>query len=178
MKSVRLTNDLKEGIWKQIYNEKFLPEVEQIKIDKLTLADKCYCKLFNKNERQMMKLSPAGAFGFDIDFKMYFGGQCIYLHLAEKQPFFYDYSDKNKLGVDHPLTIEFLELNNWEKEAATAKNKARSCTFAIMNSCTTTNKLLEVWPECKKYLEQAIGQPVVNNLPAVVTAELNKMLGL
>jgi len=178
MKSVRLTNDLKAGIWKQIYNEKFLPEVEQIKIDKLTFADKCYYELFNKTERQTMKLSPAGAFGFHNEFKMHFGGQSICLHLTEKRPFFYDYSNKNKLGVDHQLTIEFLGLNDWETKNAEARKIAKQYTFAIMNSCTTTNKLLEVWPECKKYLEQAIGQPIANNLPAVVTTELNKMLGL
>lgn len=178
MKSQRLTNDLKDQIWKQIYNEKFYAGIEQIKNDKKAFADKCYNKVFNKSERQMMIVAPKGAFGFDDSLKMFFGGCNVYLQLSRKVPFFSNYSERNKLGNDHPLTIEFLALTDLEEKEQEYRRIARKYVFSILNSCTTTNKLLEVWPECKKYVEQAIGQPIVSNLPAIITTELNKILGL
>ena len=178
MKSVRLTNDLKAKIWKQIFIDKFEEEEKLLNEKYRIFANLCYEEIFTFDEQEMMNQAPNGAFDFRGDFYIYFGGRKLSLPLLKVKPFFYNYSNRNKFGHEHHLTLDFLELNNREEKLKEIKNKARSCAFAIMNSCTTTNKLLEVWPECKKYLEQAIGQPITNNLPAVVTTELNKMLGL
>ena len=178
MKSLRLTNDLKEKIWIQIYRDQFEAKEKQTKIDKKEFADTCYQTIFDFNEQEMMATSPSGAFVFTNDLYMYFGGQQVYLTLSTNKPFFSDYSKKNKLNHEHPLTIRFEELVDQETKIKEDKKIAKSRVYSILNSCTTTNKLLEIWPECKKYLEVAIGEPIVNNLPALNIIELNKMFNL
>ena len=78
---------------------------------------------------------------------------------------------------DHPLVLQFHELTNREAAIEKRSSDLRIQVNAVLDSCTTVKKLLDVWPEAKEllptYVEEARPQ-----LPAVQTAELNALIGL
>lgn len=78
---------------------------------------------------------------------------------------------------DHPLVCRFHELLNRETELGKRRNDLKTQVRAVLNSCTTVKKLLDVWPEAKGLLPQQL-EEARPQLPAVQTADLNAALGL
>lgn len=80
------------------------------------------------------------------------------------------------LAADHPLTIHFEQLETRQTELEQRRNSLRQEVRAVVNSCSTINKLLTVWPEAKELLPQQ-SKPVTS-LPAVQVDKLNAAIGL
>lgn len=78
---------------------------------------------------------------------------------------------------DHPLVCRFHELLNREAELDKRRSDLKTQVRAVLNSCTTVKKLLDVWPEVKELLPQQLEEARAQ-LPAVQTADLNAALGL
>lgn len=78
---------------------------------------------------------------------------------------------------DHPLVCRFHELLNRETELGKRRSDLKTQVRAVLNSCTTVKKLLDVWPEVKELLPQQLEEARAQ-LPAVQTADLNAALGL
>ena len=80
------------------------------------------------------------------------------------------------LAADHPLTIQFEQLENRSRELEDRRTALRQEVRAAVNSCSTVNKLLTVWPEAKELLPK-YAKPTTN-LPAVQVDKLNAAIGL
>lgn len=78
---------------------------------------------------------------------------------------------------DHPLVLKFHELENRSADLQKRRDTLRQTIRAVLNSCTTVKKLLDVWPEAKELLPTQL-EEARSTLPAVQTAELNAALGL
>lgn len=80
-----------------------------------------------------------------------------------------------KLAADHPLAIEFHQL---EQDAKSLKEKSEhieNSVAAAMSGINTDNQLLKVWPEAAELMPKEIKKA---QLPAVQTADLNALIGL
>ncbi len=81
------------------------------------------------------------------------------------------------LLADNPLVAEFHEIHNQQEEYDNKLSNLKNSVAGVIEKITTVKKLLDVWPEAKELLPDNIEKQVVN-LPAVQTADLNKMIGL
>ncbi len=79
--------------------------------------------------------------------------------------------------TDGPLCDEVDQLTNDETDIDTRETKISTDVWALIKSVSSVKRLLEVWPEAEKLLP-ATSALAAKNLPAVQTAELNKLLGL
>jgi len=78
---------------------------------------------------------------------------------------------------DHPLVLQFHELTNRGADIEKRSSDLRIQVNAVLDSCTTVKKLLDVWPEAKELLPTDV-EEARPQLPAVQTAELNALIGL
>lgn len=79
--------------------------------------------------------------------------------------------------ADNPLVQRFYDLEA-RKEALNAKRAdLRAQVRAILNSVTTVKALLKAWPEAKELLPENLEEAKAQ-LPALVVADLNAMIGL
>jgi len=80
------------------------------------------------------------------------------------------------LAADHPLTIQFEKLEARQRELSKKKSNLRDEVRAVVDSVTTINKLLTVWPEAKELIpSRAVA---AKNLPSVNVESLNAAIGL
>jgi len=109
-----------------------------------------------------------------ISFRAYFHGGLNY-NRAEQV---YRISPSSvTLLADNPLVAEFHEIHNQQEEYDNKLSNLKNSVAGVIEKITTVKKLLGVWPEAKELLPDDIEKKVVN-LPAVQTADLNKMIGL
>jgi len=80
-----------------------------------------------------------------------------------------------KLAADHPLAIEFHQLEQDAKSLKEKREHIENSVAAAMSGINTDNQLLKVWPEAAELMPKEI-QKV--QLPAVQTADLNALIGL
>lgn len=80
---------------------------------------------------------------------------------------------------DDPLRAEHDLLTGEADEIADARAEVNTKVRAMLNSCTTVKKLLHIWPEVSELLPSTTAAiEVPAQLPAVLPAELNKLIGL
>lgn len=80
------------------------------------------------------------------------------------------------ITADDPLADEFHAIEKRSEAAAQYKISLRTNVSAMVNSVTTIEKLLKVWPEAAELLPKA--STPAPQLPAVQLADLNAMIGL
>lgn len=80
------------------------------------------------------------------------------------------------LLADNPLTAEFHELHALQEQYNSELDNLRQSVRAAVESVTTTEKLLKVWPESAELLSTEVAPKSL--LPAIPVVDLNKMIGL
>lgn len=80
-----------------------------------------------------------------------------------------------KLAADHPLAIEFHQLEQDAKSLKEKREHIESSVAATVSGINTDNQLLKVWPEAAELMPKEIKKV---QLPAVQTADLNALIGL
>jgi len=78
-------------------------------------------------------------------------------------------------GFYKKYLAEVAAYEKWDAACDSFRSELRS----ILYSVNTTKQLIDIWPECVKYLPQGSVDSIQTcNLPALKTAELNKKLGI
>lgn len=80
--------------------------------------------------------------------------------------------------TDESLVQEFHDLEDAKKDLSDRILKAKQYVSGYVNSVTTAEKLVKVWPEAAALLPKETAVPVISNLPAIPVTELNKMFNL
>lgn len=80
------------------------------------------------------------------------------------------------LLADNPLTAEFHELHALQEQYDSELDNLCQSVRAAVESVTTTEKLLKVWPEAAELLPTEVAPKQL--LPALPVVDLNKMIGL
>ena len=80
------------------------------------------------------------------------------------------------LHADNPLTAEFHEIEELQEQYNSELDNLRQSVRAAVESVTTTEKLLKVWPEAAELLPTEVAPK--SQLPSLPVVNLNKMIGL
>ncbi len=81
------------------------------------------------------------------------------------------------LTADDPLTEQLFQIDHDAEQLKAEVEQLSLSLWAVLNSCHTDTKLIELWPEAVAFIPAAekASQP---QLPALPIADLNKMIGL
>lgn len=199
--STRLTNTIRERIALAVLRHRFSESIEALIADKATFADEVYCDLYKKSDREKIDALPAGwlpeeaSIGVKFDNtrwnyeNIYFSG-CVYGKLsrtrapqeksdpAPRRRVLHKHSNGCVKVYDegHRLAKKFAALKEREAELEAAIVAAERQVNAALESATTINKLVEIWPEVEPFARQFDKSPI--KVPAVPTEQLNKLLDL
>ncbi|RAW91427.1 hypothetical protein CKY04_24140 [Photorhabdus sp. S8-52] len=82
-----------------------------------------------------------------------------------------------RFPADHELSIRFTEIEKKSNELNNKKEEIKNNVYAILNSVTTTKRLIEVWPEAKDLIPSEDIRSINTSL-SVKVEDLNKMIGI
>ncbi len=205
MKSIRLTNALRDIIIVDLMKHHFTPLVDELMKDYKKFPTQVYNDVYDAKTRRRMKGLPAGWLKSTNSIAVSFGGNSsLYTELRfDGAHFIYGrmhiIMTKSSLNSDCPTKLILAkDLNSAAKaynvqdplaklydEFVRRRDKlsndideAWTKTNAALNSVTTTNSLLEVWPEIEPFVKKYVRPDGVPKLPAVQTKALNDLFGL
>lgn len=167
---MKLTNDMRSKLARNVADEKFKPEIERVEKELGLVATDLYEREYPPNIRKTMADLPHGAFQQqrDVDFKV--NGKRYTIYLPEPRMVFATHLYGLHV-VDAPAEVLAYALRlNMELEALRRRCTDLAVTLRHeLQSVTTDKKLLELWPESKKFVDEVCGQRPVENPPAVIT---------
>lgn len=200
----RLTKNIKEVLVKKLLQDTFEEEYMQLYADTLKLVEDAYNELYSEEERKLIDGWPQkwkhgeGTWSIKINFqgasiRAAFDGD-PWFHIPER----YFLSDKSKREVNRGRTrfcpgsaqitvgvrTEFgKKMTAHERREEDLKNRiqeADRAAWAVLNSFTTVEALIEGWPEIAPYAEQYKSPEVARKagLPAININQLNKQFKL
>lgn len=199
--STRLTNTIRERIALAVLRHRFSDSIEAMIADKAAFADEVYCDIYKKSDREKISALPAGwlpeehRVGVKFDNTKFsyenidFSG-CVYGKIsrtrvpqeksepAPRRRVLTKHSHGCAKVYDegHRLAKKFVALKEREDELKVAIVAAERQVNAALESATTINKLVEIWPEVEPFARQFDKSPI--KVPAVPTEQLNKLLDL
>lgn len=199
---MRLTKSIREAILKDLLRHAFLTEATDMLNRACALAEDVFTDLYGEHLDTMNKL-PSCFFTTSNQFRVVFDTDHAYLsftygigtYLADefraigmrplqkkdrRVPFVMTTNSACKVFPgDHDLTKRHAALKD-EKASLTEKmRKARRSAVAVLDSVSTINRLVDVWPEARQFAEAYRVQGERKALlPVVPREELNSALGL
>lgn len=202
MAATRLTNNIRESLLKKLLERAFKPRCEDFLKRAAAFAVKVHADVFGDDLAKMMAL-PKGWLPTDDDIMVRFGGdntrlsfrgslgsggipdifrRCgapggdnVYLLFTSAT-----HSTTAKVyNARDALSIEYEALINERNDLVEEISKASRTANAAMNSCSSIQKLISVWPEvgdfAKEFLVDGERKAL---LPDVPRAQLNAILNL
>ena len=183
----RLTKEIKEKICKNAIEqspvnkelEEVTGELSKLALDiyKDNVTDGDVEELYRISER-IKKLPFEGGHFYERPFiRCIFGGMYCVLRVPEDAVFF-ECKKSPCYPEEHEFTKKFLQL---EREKILLENQLKTLSaeiIAILNSCTTLEKLQKVWVESVNFLDGIEIGAIKTNLPAIKIADLNEKLGI
>lgn len=112
------------------------------------------------------------SYHYRADWSHYF---CKREHVAKPFPYNRGGQCVAELSSGHRMYSQYKELIKDTQGFTTKFFTTRSKLRGVVNSVTTVQKLIEVWPEVKPYIAEEAPKP---QLPALPISELNQMLRL
>lgn len=183
----RLTKEIKERICRNAIEQspanKELEEVNK-ELSKLALdvyndnATNKEIEEFLEIKERIKKLPFEGGYFYEMSYvRCNFGGMRYTLYPPEDIIFF-EFKKSPTYPAEHEFTKRFLRL---DRERDSLKNQIQSLQveiIAILNSCTTLEKLQKIWAESVNFLDGIETDAIKTNLPAIKIADLNEKLGI
>jgi hypothetical protein len=182
----KLTNSIREEI---IKNALHVFDEERLKLAAVEsdLAEQAWKALVPEEERNHAMSLPRHWFRKTDCFWLNAGGYHMHMDCNEKflpTPY-YTQSEtvlsRDKLGnlpEDHPVSVQILAHKETTETFKKRLRDARTALQTLLSNTTTTEKLKEVWPEGLPFYTDFLGKLSKASLPAVQTAELNRLLNL
>jgi len=171
---MRLTIAMKDQIVTKV-----LAETIDKKLAERTKAEREFgdsiVKFIHEPYADIMKQLPSTAFMTESSVRVVWGDRNNYKYVNSN-----DYKAFYRplmLNTDSKSTWVKI-LNNLETQKDVLNKQRRELAHdlrQVVNSVTTVKRLLEVWPEGKKWIEE-VCLNITPNLPAVTTDNLNKKL--
>lgn len=187
MASVRMTNELREGIIRTAMLKAFAKEKAKNEEDLKILSRKIYDKLYSKQVQDAIKILPPGFVELDknrtvrvtphkghvpITINLEFGDDRVAFSAA------YRYGDK-PIVIDSEIYEETLKLCESTDKVEESTKILHNNLVQVVYSASTVAKLIEMWPEGEKFIpDWAKGSAVKTNLPAVCVSNLNNLLAI
>lgn len=194
MASTKLTNWIREQIVADLMAHRFTKACDKLVKDRAALAVKVYRDFYPRALLAKIEALPEGWLVSDNDIHASFSGRVDGLPFnggvygavgkyrtsteAVSRPFLSkDYGRVVAVyDAAHPLAVLHAELSARQNEIVTQIDAAKRQAVAAVNSATTINRLIELWPEVEPFARKHESAKVP--LPALPTSELNALLDL
>ena len=180
MATVKLTTYHRDLIMGRLMEHRFSKEERQLVELENKIADLVYNAAFTKKERSLMASLPEGWLNTrrNVYFAIGSGSNTVVMNFLDKgeRRFPKDRASNVLIVVEPGSRIAELheEYAGNDKALMEAKKAARAQAHAVLYSATTLNRLIELWPEVKRFTS-GIGP---TQLPAIQTDQLNSIFSL
>jgi hypothetical protein len=198
MASTRLTQDAREQIATAVLLHRFQEPVDALVVDRAAFAEEVYNDIYRKSDREKMAALPKGWLPETNAINVQFGDQRGYESLQfsgklysrlgslrskddgksiERRAFSKNVHSCVKVyEPDHRLSLKHDALDQRYTELKAEFEAAERQVKAALNSATTINKLVEMWPEVEPFVRKFDASPL--KVPSIPTDQLNKLLDL
>lgn len=174
----RLTQDIRDRIRNKAVDATFKPKSEEIRKREAKLGVECYNAVFPKKIRDAVALVPDGWLRTCSCLRFNAGGWNVGLNVGKELPT----PQSSGCGVLGNLSGDLAdkvqafaqEKNQLQEDFSAARVKM----LGFLEGFTTFKKLEEAWPEGKKFYAEFNADRPSKNVPAVITKEINDMLGI
>lgn len=188
MASIRLTVGMREDIARRIVAHTFDEKFKQLELRRQNFAPICYNHLYDyETTQKKMNELPDGWLAEHecINVRTNYGGFTFYFKGKDDNPikkrFLWKHGHSLNLDYNKPEDIKLSNLiSEWQDNKRSydeERQKAYKDAMAVLNSVTTINRAIEVWPEAEAFIKKftVYGKA---NLPAVDMKRLNASLNL
>lgn len=173
-----ITKDIRERICRKTVTATFQPKKDAISKRENKLAIECYNHLFPKKIRDIIAKVPTEWLRSCSCLRFNANGWDINLNAGKEMPT-PAMSGCGRLGN---LTGEIAEkVQAFSQEKKSLEDEWRSANakmLGFLEQFRTFKKLEEAWPEGKKFYKEFDADRPSANVPAVITKEINIMLGI
>lgn len=190
MASIKLNNSIRNHIVDLLLDHKYTPLSEKMDKEENTLAEKVYCAVFPKKERDVIDSLKEGWLreSKDMYVRLYPNGYGLRMHFGNEEKRRFPHDTGNTINLPDIIERKGVEALNdkilehmEEKEALGEECKqTRLEALSLLSSVTTVNRAIEVWPEAEQFIREAVGVVQKSNasVPALLAETLNFRLGL
>lgn len=194
--SIRLTTADRESIAKGMLKHRFAKDAARLVKDRAAFALAVYEDIYKPKDRAAMEALPKGWLPEKDHIAVKFADKFTQLPFSGCVSLGYDYRDlasveainRRVIGkhanacaavyeATHKLAIRYELLSQRRSAFKQELREAETQITAALGSVTTTNRLLELWPEASPFVA-SLGVKAATALPALPTDKLNAMLGL
>lgn len=183
--STRLTNALRDEIVRAALEHRFKKDEAAYKKARTALADALYKHTFAAAERTAKRLPEGWLVQYNTieiehpDYGSWQGRVNHHLELSRSRLMPSSYSSRTvKVGKGHPLYDQATALADQYTALQDAKKELRNKLKSLVYTFTTTKKLLEAWPEGKKFIPKSATAPTMALVPVQLASEVNELLGI
>jgi hypothetical protein len=196
--STRLTNSIRERIATAVLTHRFREQVDALIADRAAFAEEVYNDVYRKSDREKMAAISKGWLPETTAINVQFGDSRGYESLQfsgkiygklgsvkskddgksiERRAF-----SKNVHGcvkvydADHRIAKKHAEIHQRYEDLKADYEAAQRQVEAALNSATTINRLVEMWPEVEPFARSFDASPL--KVPSIPTDQLNKLLDL
>lgn len=174
----RLTKDLRSSIASNAVNATFKPRQEELKKEEIALAIECYNSLFPEKVRRAVARVPKEWIRTCSCLQFNANGWRISLNAGKEMPT----PAMSGCGNLGSITGELGEkVQTFSQKGKTLNEEWRTALRKMegfLEQFGSFKKLEEAWPEGKKFYEKYNAERPSTNVPAVITKEINDMLGI
>jgi hypothetical protein len=175
---VNITKDIRERIAKKAVFATFQPKKDAIVKRENKLAIECYNAVFPKNIRDVVFKVPPEWLQHCVCLRFNVNGWNIYLN-AGKQMATPQSSKCESLGtLTGELATRVQDFSQEKKTLEEDYDSAQVKLLGFLEQFRTFKKLKEAWPEGEKFYKEFDVERPSANVPAVITKDINTMLGL
>lgn len=174
----RLTQHIREQIVNTATSAAFDSKLEAMKKREAKLGIECYNTIFPKKVRDVISQVPEGWLRSCDCLRFNAGGWQVQLCVGKQMPT-PAYNGCGMLGsIDGELAEKVQAYSQDEKQLKEERRSAQIKLLGFLEGFNTFKQLRDAWPEGEKFFKQFDAERVAPNVPAVVTKEINAMLGL
>jgi di/tripeptidase len=174
----KLSQKIREMIRDKAVTESFQPRADALKKREAKLAVECYNAVFPKKVRDAVSQVPEAWFLSCACLRFNAAGWNVTLTAEKKMPTPFSHGCANLGSLTGDLADKAQaiaqEKTTLEEEFRSAKAKM----LAFLEGFASFKQLREAWPEGKKFYADFDVEHVAPGVPAVITTEINNMLGL
>lgn len=202
--NVRLTKDMREQIAAKVINYKFgSTMLSELRHEQASIAQAVYNDMLSEKEKVLIESLPNGWLPESEYVSVRFGGEYTQLWfngtitslpynmtrilginsglktVTKRIPSYATRHAAKTFNARHALSERYsglgIKLSKF-KEDYTTSNTMLSAT---LKKATTSNRLIELWPEIKPFVEAVVGKPAASSTAlAIPIASLNERFGL
>ena len=174
----KITNDIREKICRKAIASAFDPKALAITKEENALAIECYNHIFPKKIRDIIATVPPEWIRACDCLRFNAAGWSVQLCAGKKMPT----PASNNCDMLGSLTGDIADkvqaFSTAKKKLGEDRSLAARKMEGFLSGFTTFKKLEEAWPEGKEFYAVFNADRPSANVPAVITKEINDMLGL